>query len=169
VDQPTIRPHRLAVGFYNLNGAGKLERVHREELDVDGERTLVPALAGRPQPDLVLLNDDDLAYAKVRLDPASLATATAHLKDFARSLPRTLVWGSAWDAARDGETPARGYVQLILANIAEESDSSVILVQLRQLATSPKNTRKPRSWPRPTGSGSLPPVFRPARTRNCSS
>ncbi|MDR7081140.1 aminopeptidase N [Arthrobacter ginsengisoli] len=134
-DQPTIRPHRLAVGFYNLNGAGKLERVHREELDVDGARTEVPALAGLPRPDLILLNDDDLAYAKVRLDPASLATATAHLKDFGQSLPRTLVWGSAWDAARDGETPARGYVELILANIAEESDSSVIQVQLRQLAT----------------------------------
>ena len=133
--EPTLRPHRLAVGFYNLNAAGKLERVHREELDVDGERTAVPALAGLPRPDLVLLNDDDLAYAKVRLDPASLTTATAHLKDFSESLPRTLVWGSAWDAARDGESPARGYVELILANIAEESDSSVILVQLRQLAT----------------------------------
>ena len=133
--QPTIRPHRLAVGFYNLDGAGKLERVHREELDVDGERTEVPALAGLAQPDLILLNDDDLAYAKVRMDQKSLATATAHLKDFGQSLPRTLVWGSAWDAARDGETPARGYVELILANIAEESDSSVILVQLRQLAT----------------------------------
>ena len=133
--EPTLRPHRLAVGFYNLNGAGKLERVHRVELDVDGERTDVPALAGLAQPDLILLNDDDLAYAKVRLDPKSLATATAHLKDFSQSLPRTLVWGSAWDAARDGESPARGYVDLILANIAEESDSSVILVQLRQLAT----------------------------------
>jgi aminopeptidase N len=133
--EPTLRPHRLAVGFYNLNAAGKLERVHREELDVDGERTAVPALTGLPRPDLVLLNDDDLAYAKVRLDPTSLTTATAHLKDFSESLPRTLVWGSAWDAARDGESPARGYVELILANIAEESDSSVILVQLRQLAT----------------------------------
>jgi aminopeptidase N len=133
--QPTIRPHRLAVGFYNLDDAGKLERVHREELDVDGERTDVPALAGRARPDLILLNDDDLAYAKVRLDPKSLETATAHLKDIGQSLPRTLVWGSAWDAARDGETPARGYVELILANIAEESDSSVIQVQLRQLAT----------------------------------
>jgi aminopeptidase N len=132
---PTIRPHRLAVGFYNLNDAGKLERVHREELDVDGVRTEVPALAGMPQPDLVLVNDDDLAYAKVRLDEKSLATATAHLKDFSQSLPRTLVWNSAWDAARDGETPARRYVELILANVAAESDSSVILVQLRQLAT----------------------------------
>jgi aminopeptidase N len=132
---PTIRPHRLAVGFYNLNGAGKLERVHREELDVDGERTDVPGLVGLARPDLILVNDDDLAYAKVRLDPESLATATAHLKDFAASLPRTLVWNSAWDAARDGETPARKYVELILANVAAESDSSVILVQLRQLAT----------------------------------
>ncbi|MFK0005962.1 aminopeptidase N [Paenarthrobacter sp. NPDC090520] len=133
-EQPTLRPHRLAVGFYNLVD-GKLERIHREELDVDGARTEVPGLVGRTRPDLVLLNDDDLAYAKVRLDPESLATAKAHLKDFASSLPRTLVWGSAWDAARDGETPARGYVDLILANIAHETDSSVILVQLRQLAT----------------------------------
>jgi aminopeptidase N len=132
---PTIRPHRLAVGFYNLNDAGKLERVHREELDVDGVRTEVPALAGMAQPDLILVNDDDLAYAKVRLDERSLATATAHLKDFSQSLPRTLVWNSAWDAARDGETPARRYVELVLANVAAESDSSVILVQLRQLAT----------------------------------
>lgn len=132
---PTIRPHRLAVGFYNLNGDGKLERVHREELDVDGERTDVPALVGLDQPDLILVNNDDLAYAKVRLDEKSLATATAHLKDFSHSLPRTLVWNSAWDAARDGETPARRYVELILANVAAESDSSVILVQLRQLAT----------------------------------
>ncbi|RDV08957.1 aminopeptidase N [Arthrobacter sp. RT-1] len=132
---PTIRPHRLAVGFYNLNAAGKLERVHREELDVDGERTAVPALVGLPQPDLILINDDDLAFAKVRLDPKSLATATAHLKDFQDSLPRTLVWNSAWDAARDGETPARKYVELILSNVAAETDSSVILVQLRQLAT----------------------------------
>ncbi|XAS70559.1 aminopeptidase N [Micrococcaceae bacterium Sec5.1] len=134
-EQPTLRPHRLAVGFYNLSEQGKLERTHREELDVEGHRTEVPTLAGLARPDLILLNDDDLAYAKVRLDAHSLATAKAHLKDFAASLPRTLVWGSVWDAARDGETPARGYVELILANIAEETDSSVILVQLRQLAT----------------------------------
>ncbi|WP_115788704.1 aminopeptidase N [Arthrobacter silvisoli] len=134
-EQPVLRPHRLAVGFYELSGSGKLERVHREELDVDGPATQVPALLGKQRPALILLNDDDLAYAKVRLDPVSLASAKAHLKDFASSLPRTLVWGSAWDAARDGETPARGYVELILANIASETDSSVILVQLRQLAT----------------------------------
>jgi aminopeptidase N len=134
-DHPTLRPHRLAVGFYELSDGGVLERVHREELDVDGPRTEVPALTGLKRPRLILLNDDDLAYAKVRLDPDSWTAAKEHLKDFAASLPRTLVWGSAWDAARDGEAPARGYVELILANIAHETDSSVILVQLRQLAT----------------------------------
>ncbi len=39
-----------------------------------GERTEVPELVGRAQPDLLLVNDDDLAYAKIRLDERSLAT-----------------------------------------------------------------------------------------------
>lgn len=134
-EYPAIRPHRLAIGFYNLSDAGMLERSHRVELDVAGERTDVDELVGMQAPDLVLLNDDDLAYAKIRLDDRSLRTATRHLKDFRESLPRTLVWASAWDAARDGETPARNYVELILQNIASESDSSVVLVLLRQLAT----------------------------------
>jgi aminopeptidase N len=132
---PTIRPHRLAVGFYNLDAEGKLVRTHREELDVDGERTEVPELAGLERPALVLLNDDDLAYAKIRLDEVSLATSKVHVKDFTESLPRTLVLASAWDATRDGETPAREYAELILNNIAYESDSSVVLVLLRQLST----------------------------------
>ncbi|GHG44120.1 aminopeptidase N [Sinomonas cellulolyticus] len=134
-DYPTIRPHRLAVGFYNRDASGALVRTHREELDVDGERTEVPQLAGTERPALVLLNDDDLAYAKVRLDPVSLATATASLKDIEESLPRALVWGSAWDGARDGETPARAYVDLVLRNIGSESDASVVQTLLRQLAT----------------------------------
>ncbi|MGO4382922.1 aminopeptidase N [Specibacter sp. RAF43] len=138
-EHPTLRPHRAAVGFYDLaadgEDAGKLVRTHRVELDVDGARTEIPSLVGRARPALILLNDDDLAYAKIRLDPVSLATAKAHLKDFRHSLPRTLVAASAWDAARDGETPAREYVELVLANVGYESDSTVITVLLRQLAT----------------------------------
>ncbi|WP_309079853.1 aminopeptidase N [Zhihengliuella sp.] len=133
-EHPTIRPHRLAVGFYDLVD-GELVRTHREELDVAGESTPVPGLVGRRRPDLILLNDDDLAYAKIRLDEVSQATALRHLKDFRESLPRTLVWGAAWDAARDGETRGRDFVELVLNNIAEESDSSVVLVLLRQLGT----------------------------------
>ena len=75
-EHPTIRPHRLAIGFYNLSG-GKLVRDHRVELDVDGERTEVAELVGLARPDLVLLNDDDLAYAKIRLDEVSHGVALA--------------------------------------------------------------------------------------------
>ncbi|MEO7348401.1 MAG: aminopeptidase N, partial [Terrimesophilobacter sp.] len=77
-EYPTIRPHRLAIGFYNLEG-GKLVRTHRHELDVGGTRTVVPEFVGMAKPALVLINDDDLAYAKIRLDEDSLAVAIEHL------------------------------------------------------------------------------------------
>ncbi|MFJ3956803.1 aminopeptidase N [Arthrobacter sp. NPDC090010] len=132
---PTLRPHRLAIGVYGQDEDGRLKRTRRLELDVDGERTEVPELVGHRHEGLILINDDDLAYTKVRLDPASWAYAQEHLSAFSESLPRTLVWASAWDAARDAEAPAREYLKLILNNIGAETDSSVILVQLRQLAT----------------------------------
>ncbi|HEY3437203.1 MAG TPA: aminopeptidase N [Actinotalea sp.] len=137
---PVQRPHRLAVGGYDLvdgdDGQLRLVRTTRAELDVDGAHTNVPAFVGRPRPDLVLVNDDDLAYAKVRLDPESLALAIGHLHCFTDSLPRALVWNAAWDMTRDGELPAREFVALVLGNVAHESDSTVVQVLLRQLATS---------------------------------
>lgn len=131
-EYPTIRPHRLAIGFYNLVD-GKLVREDRLELDVDGERTDVPQLVGKKRPDLVLLNDDDLAYAKIRLDDASLAVATESLAAIEDPLARSLVWAAAWDATRDAETPARDYVRLVLGNIATESESTTIRTTLNQL------------------------------------
>ncbi|WP_127571185.1 aminopeptidase N [Georgenia faecalis] len=137
-EHPTLRPHRLVVGGYDLadgdDGAPRLVRSLRLELDVDGERTEVPELAGRRRPDLILVNDEDLAYAKVRLDEASLAVAMQHLATFEDSLPRALVWSAAWDMTRDGEWAARDFIELVLTNIAAESDSTVIMVLLRQLS-----------------------------------
>jgi len=133
-DYPTIRPHRLAIGFYDLAG-GKLVRDDRLEIDVDGERTEVPGLVGRQRPGLILVNDDDLAYAKVRLDETSLATAIDHLSAIESPLARAIVWGSVWDATRDGETRASDYVRLVLGNIATETESTTIRTTLSQLAT----------------------------------
>ena len=134
VDYPTIRPHRLAIGFYDLDG-DKLVRVHRVEIDVDGESTAVPELVGLAKPALVLLNDDDLAYAKIRMDDESLATSIAHLKDIENPLARALVWGSVWDATRDGEAKASDYVRLVLGNIATETESTTVRTTLTQLST----------------------------------
>lgn len=131
---PALRPHRLAVGCYDLVD-GTLVRQERIELDIDGERTPVTDLIGRPAPDLLLLNDDDLTYAKIRLDSDSLRTALTSLRSFADSLPRTLVWSAAWDMTRDGEWPASAFVDLVTGNIDAESDSTVIMVLLRQLTT----------------------------------
>ncbi|HET9657768.1 MAG TPA: aminopeptidase N [Kineosporiaceae bacterium] len=131
---PTLRSHRLAIGCYDLVD-GRLQRTRRVELDISGARTEVPELAGTPVPDLLLVNDDDLAYAKTRLDPASMATAVAHLADFADSLPRTLVWVAAWDMTRDAELGARDFVDLVLNNIASVDDPSVAQTLLRQLST----------------------------------
>ncbi|GAB2516775.1 aminopeptidase N [Paramicrobacterium agarici] len=131
-DYPTLRPHRLAVGFYSL-GDGRLVRTDRIELDIDGARTEVGELVGRARPDLILLNDDDLAYAKIRLDDASLHVAIEHLSTIESPLARALVWGSAWDATRDAETPAREYVDLVLGNIAAETESTTLRTTLTQL------------------------------------
>nr|WP_274635682.1 aminopeptidase N [Microbacterium bovistercoris] len=131
-DYPTIRPHRLGIGFYNLDGDA-LVRVHHIELDVDGDRTDVPELKGHKRPDLVLLNDDDLAYAKIRLDDRSLATAIAHLDKISDPLARSLVWGAAWDQTRDAESSPSDYIDLVLGNIGAETESTTLRTTLGQL------------------------------------
>ncbi|MEU0172653.1 aminopeptidase N [Streptomyces massasporeus] len=132
--EPTLRPHRVAVGLYDLDEAsGKLVRRERVELDVDGGLTTVPQLVGQHRPAVILLNDDDLSYAKVRLDEQSLAFVTEHLGDFESSLPRALCWASAWDMTRDAELAARDYLSLVLSGIGKESDIGVVQSLQRQV------------------------------------
>ncbi|WP_151481501.1 aminopeptidase N [Streptomyces albicerus] len=132
--EPTLRPHRIAVGLYDLDDeSGKLVRDERVELDVDGELTAVPQLVGKRRAAVVLLNDDDLSYAKVRLDEQSLAFVTEHLGDFESSLPRALCWASAWDMTRDAELATRDYLSLVLSGIGKESDIGVVQSLHRQV------------------------------------
>ncbi|MHB1064596.1 MAG: aminopeptidase N, partial [Georgenia sp.] len=122
------RPHRLAVGLYALrdDGTPRLVRTHRIELDVTGARTEVVEAAGLDEPALVLVNDDDLTYAKVRLDEQSLTTAAAYLGALREPLPRSLVWSALWNACRDGLLTAVAYVELVLRHGDRESDSAVL-------------------------------------------
>jgi len=118
---PTLRRHRLAVGLYDLTDTGLVRR-SGVEIDVAGEETPVAELVGRQQPDLVLLNDGDLTYAKVRLDERSLATVVANIDKFTESLPRALSWGAAWDMTRDAEMRTTDWVDLVLRGIGIETD-----------------------------------------------
>lgn len=120
-EQPTLRRHRLGIGLYDLVDE-RLVRRDYLEVDVEGARTDVAEAVGKRQPDLLLLNDGDLAYAKIRLDERSLATAVAGLSKLDDSLARAILWGATWDMTRDAEMTARDFVALVLGNIGSETD-----------------------------------------------
>ncbi|MEV6328587.1 aminopeptidase N [Streptomyces sp. NPDC051909] len=128
LDQPTPsagRPHRAAVGLYKLSG-GDLVRYARVEADITGARTVVAELAGAEKPDLVLVNDDDLTYCKVRFDEGSLATLRAHLGDITDPLARALCWSALWNLTRDGLMPARDFLRVALEFAGRETDIGVL-------------------------------------------
>jgi aminopeptidase N len=122
---PVLRRHRLAVGVYDLQG-DRLVRRERIELDVAGEVTEVPGIAGLRAGDLLLLNDDDLTFARIALDEGSLATATSHLAGFVDPMPRALVWSAAWDMLRDGLLPATQFIELVAGNLAHDEQVGVL-------------------------------------------
>jgi len=154
---PVLRSHRIAIGLYDRTEAGIVRR-QRVETDVAGPRTVVPELISQPRPDLVLVNDEDLTYAKIRLDDHSLRTligsgasggfggvvppgrqsggssprAGSSIGAFTDSLPAALCWSAAWDMVRDGEMAARDYVRLVLSGISSVADISVVQTLLRQ-------------------------------------
>ena len=130
----TLRSHRVAIGLYRL-GDGGLARGRRVELDVVGGRTEVPELVGEAAPDLLLVNDDDLTYAKLRLDGRSLATLADHLGDIVDPLARNLCWAATWDMVRDAELPTRRYLALVLAHAPGEADDATLGRLLGQAAT----------------------------------
>ncbi|WP_296602796.1 aminopeptidase N [Nocardioides sp.] len=121
-DWPTLRRHRIGIGMYD-EVDGRLVRRSAVEVDIEGASTQVAELVGEQQPDLLLLNEGDLTYAKIRLDERSLATVIGGLSKLDDSLARALVWGAAWDMTRDAEMSATDFVALVLANIGEESDA----------------------------------------------
>ena len=139
---PTLRSHRIAIGLYSQSPDG-LARVASVETDVTGDWTPVPALVGVPRPDLVLINDEDLTYAKIRLDPYSLQTAVTSIGSLTSSLPAALVWAATWDMVRDGEMAARDYVRLVLGGIDTVGDISVVQTLLRQAALAARQYADP--------------------------
>ncbi len=123
---PALRPHRVAVGLYRVTDGGTLERYARAETDVDGARTVVADLAGADAPDLVLVNDDDLTYCKIRFDETSLATLREHLGSVTDPLARALCWSALWNMTRDALLPARDLVDLVLRFAGRESEIGVL-------------------------------------------
>jgi aminopeptidase N len=146
------RVHRLAVGIYDDDGSGKLVRIHREELDVEGSTTEVPALQGVSRGKLILVNDDDLTYCSLRLDPDSLQTVLTRIADIAEPLPRTLAWSAAWEMTREAEMKARDFVSLVSGGVHAETEVGVAQRLLMQAQTALSSYANPdwacsQGWP----------------------
>ena len=123
-DHPTLRPHRLRVGLFDIQG-NALARRKSVELDLDGASTPVPQLVGESVPDLVLVNDDDLTYTKIDLDDKSLATLKTHLAGIDDGLARAVLWEALWDMVRDAKLRVADYLEISLANIDVEADAAI--------------------------------------------
>ncbi|MEV6345056.1 aminopeptidase N [Actinoplanes sp. NPDC051851] len=147
-EYPTLRTHRIGVGLYDLDG-DRLVRRELVEVDVAGERTAITQLAGVKAPDILLLNDEDLTYTKLRLDERSMATLVGHIAGFDSALPRALCWAAAWDMLRDAELAARDYVALVVSGLPAENDINLTTATLRQAANALVSFADP-AWA-PTG------------------
>jgi aminopeptidase N len=134
---PTLRSHRIAIGLYDDKG-GELVRRHRVELDVSGPRTEVLELVGQARGALVLVNDDDLTYAKVRLDETSMAAVLSSIGRITDPLAQAVCWTIAWDLVRDAELAPGRYVELVLSAVGTVSNASVRRTLLAQAMTAAK-------------------------------
>jgi aminopeptidase N len=125
--QQEPRPHRLRIGLYNFGADGTLVRTDSVETDLAGGAQEIAALAGKGRPALLLVNDEDLTYAKVRLDRGSEATVRSSLDRISDPMARALSWSALWNSARDGITPASQYVDAVLRFAAAETGIGVLL------------------------------------------
>jgi len=135
VGSKELRPHRLAVGLYDISG-DLLKLRKSVELDVVGASTFVAELAGEKVADLLLINDRDLSYAKLRFDDRSIATLKTHLGKFDDALARSLCWAAIWDMHRDAEISSADFIEIALNGLAGETDDAIVNIVLTQLGTS---------------------------------
>jgi aminopeptidase N len=123
-EHPAPRPHRIAIGLYSLTDDGVLARSAQVVADIDGARTDIPALTGQQQPDLILLNDDDLTYAVLRFDERSLRTLTTSIGQLADPLARAVCWTSVADMVSQAELPVPEFVAMVASALATERSAA---------------------------------------------
>jgi len=121
---PALRPHRIAIGLYNAAADGVLTRSSQVGADVEGARTEIPALAGQPQPDLILPNDGDLTYAILRFDERSLRTLTTSIGRLADPLARAVCWTSIADMVSQAELPVAEFVAMVASALPTEPSTA---------------------------------------------
>ena len=134
VGSKELRPHHLFIGLFDLHD-GTLVRRESIEVDIDGELTEIKEFAGKKAADLLLINDHDQSYAKLRFDERSVETMKSYEGKLDDSLARGLIWASLWDSTRDGELSATDYINIALNTLKGETDISMITATFMQIDT----------------------------------
>ncbi|MGC8460429.1 MAG: aminopeptidase N [Candidatus Dormibacteria bacterium] len=138
-DHPTLRPHIMNIGLYNLDASGKLIRTRcLENVAIHGSSTDIPELIGERVPDLLVLNDQDLTFTKVRFDSKSLSTLVHHLSDIPDPLTRSLCWAASWDMLRDAELSGSAFIALFAEQAPHETEVATVerlIAQAKSAAT----------------------------------
>ena len=130
--QSVLRPHTLVVGLYSFDGDGALVRTHRLPVALETERVDVAEAVGLPAPDLVVVNDEDLTYAVVRPDDASLACLISSLGALRDPMARSLAWSMLHNLVRDAVIDAALFVQSVLAHADDDTEPSTLTALLNQ-------------------------------------
>ncbi|MGW2860687.1 aminopeptidase N [Streptomyces sp. NPDC001205] len=120
------RPHRLTAGAYDRDLGDGRDLVLREHLDLDVPQGESATVRPGRRPALLVLNDQDLTYAKVRLDDTSADTALRSLSGVPDALTRAVLWNTLRDMVRDGELEPAAYLETARAHLTEEADLAVV-------------------------------------------
>ena len=129
-DHPTLRPHTMTVGLLEPALGGDSLTAH--VATIEGASADVPALVGLPVPAFVFPNHEDHDYAKVMLDPVSLAFARERLEDVEDPFIRQLVWTSLWDMVRDARLRSTEYLAMVRRHAPRETDVALLDAVLEQ-------------------------------------
>jgi len=120
------RPHRVWIGAYDQTVGGLVLRARFPvTVGEDAAEVALPSAAVDPPPALLLPNDGDFSYCKVRLDPRSWTALTAELGRLADPLSRAVAWNAARDLVRDGELAAQQYLELAARHLPAETDTTI--------------------------------------------
>ncbi|CAL4859706.1 aminopeptidase N [Microbacterium sp. MM2322] len=122
--QDIARPHTVRTGLWD-DAEGRLVARGNVVVDLFGDRTVAEAPV-LPDADLVIANVDDRSYAKVRLDPRSLAAVTRGLSSMPDAVARGVVWAALWNATRDGELAASAYLSIAAQHAPRESHPALL-------------------------------------------
>jgi aminopeptidase N len=122
------RPHRIGVGLYDRAVAdpGRLVERARTTLDITATSVVEKRELSGPRPDLILLNDGDLTFAKVRFDERSWETLAGTLSTLPDALSRAVAWNAARDLVRDGRIAPADHLALVCRHLPAETDPYLV-------------------------------------------